>query len=391
MSKNNLLVYIFILFLVAIFSYGFLDPNFLDKQSPLFARIQYPLFSLVYFHRPLASLIYLILVSVLYACYLYILSRRREKISLGVILKFLIPICIVLLLSFPAFSNDIFNYLMEGRILALYRENPYLVKANEFVSDPMLGFLHWANKTSSYGPLWIIICAIPALISGGKVWIGLFSLKMINIIFYCLTIYALDKISKLSRDANANNAIIYFSLNPLVLMEVLISSHNDIAMISLAMLSFYLLLKGRNVAAIFCLVLSALIKYVTIILIPLYMIYICSKHIRRTISADGMFAAGAILMFVAIMIVSFFREFYSWYLLWVIVFVALLNKRKNISLLVVGLSFGLLMRFLPFLYTGSWGGPVPALKKWLTWLPFILIFVFLTVRGIVKKAHENSN
>jgi hypothetical protein len=84
-------------------------------------------------------------------------------------------------------------------------------------------------------------------------------------------------------------------------------------------------------------------------------------------------------MFIVFLLSPLREEIYSWYFIWVISFAALLPKNKLLFWLVIGFSFGLLLRHTPWLYFRNWGGPTPKIKTLTTFIPpnVALFFYFL--------------
>jgi hypothetical protein len=68
-------IYFFVLSLFAIFSYGFIDLNLHLSSSPVFLTLQKPLEVLVFQMRPIASMIFLALLSMLFFCYIWFLKK----------------------------------------------------------------------------------------------------------------------------------------------------------------------------------------------------------------------------------------------------------------------------------------------------------------------------
>src|SRR5439155_10466553 len=63
----------------------------------------------------------------------------------------------VTFLAMPGmYSTDIFSYVMYGRIVGVYAQNPYIFAPSNFVDDPLLNwvFPFWQHTPTVYGPLW---------------------------------------------------------------------------------------------------------------------------------------------------------------------------------------------------------------------------------------------
>ncbi|MBA2449508.1 MAG: hypothetical protein H0V51_15930, partial [Chloroflexi bacterium] len=57
------------------------------------------------------------------------------------------------------FSNDLFSYIFNGRIMTVYGANPYLAVPARYPQDPLLPLVDWREVPNFYGPLWTLIGA----------------------------------------------------------------------------------------------------------------------------------------------------------------------------------------------------------------------------------------
>ena len=367
-------VYGLILIVVAIFSYGFVDTNF-PYQSLDF------LHKLVYEQRALATILYVGIILSMFVIYALLL-RKAKKINSSTVWKLVWLSAGILLLAYPAFSNDIFNYIATAKVTYSYGENPYFVMPIEIENEPMLIFMHAANKFALYGVSWITLSAIPHFLGLNNLLLTMFTFKLFIVSFYiglCLVIWRLS-------DRKAS-ALIFFALNPLVLLETFVGVHNDVVAMFFALLSYYLLQKRRLYLSLLILVISIFIKYATIFLLPAYIFAFVFTLKKKTIDWDRIWSWSAISMLAIFMLSPLREEMYSWYFIWPISFIALLNLRKSaIGLVVAVFSVGLLLRFVPFIYTREWGGVTPLVKMLVTLVPPIIALIYTYARNAAKKA-----
>ena len=367
-------VYGLILIVVAIFSYGFVDTNF-PYQSLDF------LHKLVYEQRALATILYVGIILSMFVIYALLL-RKAKKINSSTVWKLVWLSAGILLLAYPAFSNDIFNYIATAKVTYSYGENPYFVMPIEIENEPMLIFMHAANKFALYGVSWITLSAIPHFLGLNNLLLTMFTFKLFIVSFYiglCLVIWRLS-------DRKAS-ALIFFALNPLVLLETFVGVHNDVVAMFFALLSYYLLQKRRLYLSLLILVISIFIKYATIFLLPAYIFAFVFTLKKKTIDWDRIWSWSAISMLAIFMLSPLREEMYSWYFIWPISFIALLNLRKSaIGLVVAVFSVGLLLRFVPFIYTREWGGVTPLVKMLVTLIPPIIALIYTYARNAAKKA-----
>lgn len=360
---------IFLLVLLG-FSYLFVDRNL------LYLKFLYTGFYTE--HRYWTTFIYILFLIIHFGFYAYFL--RNIKL-IGSKIKFLIfSTCIILFLSYPAMlSYDIFNYVATSKVLYGYGENPYILMPNEFINDPVLEFTRATNKIALYGPSWLIVSAIPFFFGFGNFLLTLFGFKLISSIFYIATSFLIFKITK-----NIFSTV-FFALNPLVVTESLISSHNDIFMIFFALLSFTFISQGQRIKGLISLTISIFVKYATIFLFPVFL-YSLWKFIRNNKSNLGLiYQAGAISMII-IFCLSFFREeIYPWYAIWFLPFVSTIPHKRILVYLSLGVSAGLMLSYVPFMMSGNYFGLTPYLKTALIILPTASALLFAMKRRLWLK------
>mgnify|MGYP000645735901 CR=1 FL=1 len=329
----------------------------LNLTSPLFSLSHSRLvwwLSLINQHRLVVMLIFLVLSFALIWQYFYLFKHKFYFPCWFWLLLIFMPLPI-----FPLFSYDIFNYLFNAKMVLIYHANPYLQVALNFPNDPMLRFMHNIHTPAPYAYGWTLISLIPGLgWFTGKFTLSFWLMKLFIIGFWLSQLWILNKLVK-RLYPNQTWRFYLFALNPLVLIETLINGHNDVVMMSLALLSFWFYLNSAKIKALLFLIASASIKYVTILLLPFY--WLKPKLDLPTIFSLTLF----MIMF------SRPDQLHSWYLIWAFSF-AVLSRFRLIIFLFTALSFGALLRYAPFLYFGSWNSPVYLIRN-LIW--FISIFL----------------
>lgn len=375
MKKIIFIFYSIFLSLFTIFSYAFIDPNFIYLHN------LYSGFALT--NRNITTALYIMFILVFFVFYILFIKGYQEKILKNNDINLLIAItAFVLFFSYPTMlSYDIFNYNATAKVMFHYHENPYIIMPIEFINDPLLLFTHAANKIALYGPFWIFLSSIPYILGFGNFLITLFLFKFFNILFYFGTLYIIWKISR------NYFSVAVFGLNPLVIIETIASGHNDIAMMFFAIFSLFLLMKKRIAVGLLVLVLSILVKYATLFLIPVYLYSILGIIRKKKINNQLIFFISAISMLAVFLLSPLREEMYPWYAIWFFVFTALIPERKFILYLSIAFTYGLLLRYVPFMLLGIHFGPTPVIKIILTFLPplFFLFFVRPKKNFMVKK------
>ena len=204
------------------------------------------------------------------------LSRRRMlALALGATVIF--GLTLVLLPSLP--SDDIFSYILYGRISAVHGANPLISTPADFRNDPFLTLVFWRDVRSVYGPAWLLLSAALSVVAqalggGLAVYVALF--KVLSFGAHLANAWLIWRIlGRLAPSRQLQGTLLY-AWNPLCLLEFCASGHNDAVMLTLLLLAVYCLTResesrGWELAALVCLGLSISVKYVPVVLLPLYL------------------------------------------------------------------------------------------------------------------------
>ncbi len=365
--------YVFTALALNLYSYTQVDLNLTISKVTIWQSIQKFLQHIGYLDRPLSTIIYLILIACLFFLYGLLLRWIGGKcIERRGVWRLIFVVTAILLFSYPAFSYDIFNYIFAAKEVLLYHKNPYLVTPQQFAPvDQWVLFMRWVHLPSAYTPLWNVL-TLPAYLLGFGYFLPiLFSIKSIIVASYLLCALLIEKSLNAVESKHALFGLAVFALNPLVLVEAVVSPHNDMLMMAAAVGAYYLFIRKQTVNAYFLWSISVALKLVTIVLLPLFLV------------GWKRFPAF-VLMTIGLLIVVSQREILSWYFLWIIPFVALMPTVRWLTTFTVGASAGLLLRYVPYLYYGNWNDPVPSLKWWLTIVP-IGLSVLILFTGILRR------
>lgn len=350
--------FFFIWLLLAVYSFTRQDLNLVlynfFPYSRFWDQVYDWLIQLGWYQRPTATAVYIGLSLLLIACYGYCLIKHRYP---GWGILFLLAISGIF--AYPMFSYDIFNYIFNAKMALIYQVNPHLQAAVEFSRDPMLRFMQNVHTPAPYGYGWTILSLIPGLAwFSGKFTLAFWAMKAFIVAFWLGQLWITRKlVTKLFPGESWRFWL--FALNPLVLVETLINGHNDVVMMFLALGAFWS-------GSLLLLLLSASIKYASIVLLPLNFIKI--NDIPAWAS-----------LFLLVVIFTRPDQLHSWYLIWAFSF-AVLAKSKWLVSVFTALTFGALLRYAPFIYYGHWDPPVYYIRNivWITSLgliPFIRRFL----------------
>lgn len=373
---------------IKIFSLAFLATNFAlflysftqIDLSLTFSRIDFlrnivKSFQYVgYFNRPLSAAIFSILIITLFGFYYYFLRLgQKNKLDRKFIWKVIILTSAILTFSYNAFSYDLFNYIFDAKIYTYYNLNPYLHKALDFPGDPMLSFMRWTHRVYPYGPVWLIL-TIPLSYVGMNLFLPtVFMFKLLTTFSFLGSLYFIGKILRKVSPSKEVLGLIAFGLNPLVLIEVLVSGHLDIVMIFFALWATSRFLEKKYIFAFLLLLVSIGVKFSTVFLLPLFILAFILRN-KKIWNWNRFFKVATLLMLVTVYVSSIYSgNFQPWYLILPLSFAAFLYDRYYISIPAFIISLTAVMTYTPYIYLGNGENIVTQ-----------LMYQLLTVGGIVS-------
>lgn len=343
---------------LVILSYGFVDPNFPLLQSALT--------NLVYGKPLITAVLYIAILVMFYVGYVRTLKahddKRKKRFP-----RWVAGLVLILIFSYPALSYDIFNYILTAKLTYFYQENPYVVMPIEIPNEPMLGFTRAANKLALYGPTWIILTVFPYLAGINNILASILTFKVFVAAFYASFVYLLYR---KTRDLHQT---LFFALNPLVLIEILVSGHNDIVMMTLAIAGLLLWRRSNprhKAAGVILFLSSILVKAASVVLLPLLFVPKWKE--------EKMFVWGYWLMFGMFLISPLREEMYPWYGVWWLSFAAFIPHRRGAGFIhdfSFWLTLGLMLRYVPWIATREYGGITPVIREIVTIVPVGLYII----------------
>lgn len=164
---------------------------------------------------------------ILSALYLVVLACSRS-LPAWVALPAVVALTAIFTLAPPLLSTDIFNYIAYSRMGVIYHLNPYVHGAAVIPQDPSFppsGHL-WNHTPTAYGPLFTLLSyGLVNLGVAGEMWVlkalvGLASLGCCALIWACAKKLGVRPLT----------AVLFFALNPLLLVYTIGGGHNDVLM-----------------------------------------------------------------------------------------------------------------------------------------------------------------
>ena len=276
--------------------------------------------AIVYF---VVLLMYVIFYSLIIKNYKKIFKEEKK------VYKFVFIISLIFVLMIPFWSSDVFYYLGIGRLSSKYHQNPYYVDMKSYIDNNEINIQndtviqkgyknYWSETTVVYGAFWTLICSIISFLSFGNLDFGLLIFKIINLMVHignCVLLYKISKKKIFS---------LIYGLNPFVLIEGIGNVHNDIFIILFMLLSIYALIKKKNIIiSLLFLALATDIKYFSVLLLPLIVIYYAKdQKLKKRIICCVLYG-GLFFIFAIIPYILYIRD--------INVFLGLIEQRSRIA------------------------------------------------------------
>ena len=392
-SIFNFLSVGYVLTIIFLFLYSFtqVDLNLTLSQFSLWQIAQKFFQQIGYFNRSLSTSFYILIVLLLFGFYFLFLSlASKNKISKKQVWSLTIISTVILSFSYNAFSYDLFNYMFDARIVTHYGQNPYLHKALDFSSDPMLNFMRWTHRTYPYGPSWLFLTVPLSFIGFNFFLFTFFLFKFLGSLSFLGTAYFTAKILKKISPKNELFGLSLFVFNPLIIIEGLVSSHNDLPMIFFAVLSLHLLINKKYIPSLLSLLFSIGIKFATVFLLPIFIYPFLAKN-KNQINWAKILNYIIPLMTVSLVLVVIRTNFQPWYLLYIVPFTPFLKDRYYALIVSIVFPFFALAEYIPFLYEGDWNPPIPNVLFLLTALGAFLSIIFIIWKPFILKLFASNN
>lgn len=234
-------------------------------------------------------------------------AKRGARLSRRTVLLCAAAFSIPLALTDFPFYTDVYSYISYGRISVVYGGNPYFDVPQQFPDVFVQSISRaWRYNASLYGPVWACLSSlltrgVEAL--GGAPWLYVLAYKLLTVGAHLTSGALIYDSVRISAPGRETLAAVAYAWNPLCLAETAWNAHNDVVMLAFALLALRLYAKGRPGAGVVALSASVLVKWVTALAAPLYVIAWARqaptppRALARVATAAGAFAAVALLTF----------------------------------------------------------------------------------------------
>ena len=152
----------------------------------------------------------------------------------GVPIKFLVAVLalwlIPMLLAAPMFSRDVFSYAAQGEMVS-HHINPYVYGPFTLGAGPYVNPVDalWGNTPAPYGPLFLMLDGFIASMTFHSATASVMALRLLELGAVAILAFCIPKLAR-TAGRDPGQAFTLAVLNPLVLITLVNSAHNDALM-----------------------------------------------------------------------------------------------------------------------------------------------------------------
>jgi hypothetical protein len=195
----------------------------------------------------------------------------RVEPSLWVLLGTAVLFAIPLLQTYPINANDLYRYVIRGRVSSVYGQSPYAAAPDAFPDDPFLPLAgEWADETSPYGPLWELLAAGITRLTQHNLLAGLLAFKLVGLLAHLACGWLIWQLLAQADAAKQRGFTLLWLWNPALLLMFVVDGHNDVLMMVWQLVAIWFWRQKRPSLTLLFLLLAALTKPIALLPIPFF-------------------------------------------------------------------------------------------------------------------------
>jgi 4-amino-4-deoxy-L-arabinose transferase-like glycosyltransferase len=226
--------------------------------------------------------------------WLYLLAlfwvRRLDRRTGGwIVFGFAAAFVVILTFMYPPTAVDFIHNVSDARTLWVFGDNAMTVPP---LANPFPVAQSFDEEPAPYGPLWFLLL-FPVKFGGDNLQAQLHILKFSTSLWYLGSAILVYLIVRRWRPGREVFATALYAWNPFVVMKLAGNGHNDATLMFFVLLAVWLHVAGRRRWVLPALVASALVKYVTLMIIPPFLLAgLLAAPDRRRYLRDTAIGAG---------------------------------------------------------------------------------------------------
>lgn len=414
MSRFWFITYFVVLAAYALWSFSLTDPNLVLTSWQPYWQLQQWMWQVFFHNAQLMSGTYAFLMFFAVVAWYGLVRSLPGTLTMKQLVGMVMLLGLPLLFSYNALSHDVFNYIFNAKMVLVYNQDPHLSTATQFPEDTWTRFMHNTHTPAPYGYGWTMLSLIPYMLGLGKFTLTWLIFRATGYLALPFLLILLSKLAKELRLPFKLKDVALVFLHPLLLVEIISNSHNDLWMLIPAVASFWVLFALRkNISVAISLsmtlfILSASTKFATLLLLPLWAAAVWTvvgtgvkKDLPLTIrrftdlcahlmTANISFLASVALFLPLVTLRS--QLFHPWYLVWSLIWLPMVKVRWWHAW-VLSLSISSLFRYIPWMLAGGFSPEIIRQQQTITWLGAFLSFCIWMIwcfKPPQRKQHETA-
>jgi len=201
----------------------------------------------------------------------------RSRPGTGIIYLILVgwlTVSVILLFTYPGQSSDLGDYTFRAHMLVHLGKNPMVVAPSDIVAKADFPYIGWFWEVDAYGPLWSGLAVVAHVLAGESFLANILAFKILGTIFIGISGGLIYSLLRRIAPHRAEEGLVLWLWNPVVLNEGVLHGHNDLVMVALTLAGLWLLLRGRDTWGLVMLIASGLVKANAWILLPAAIVWV---------------------------------------------------------------------------------------------------------------------
>ena len=204
-----------------------------------------------------------------------------------------------LLPAYPGESLDIFDYLVRGRMQAMFGVSPLATTPDAFPRVAFYRYATWKEWVDAYGPLWeyasgMVARAVGAL-SRATLPDYILGYRLLAIVMAGLCSLLIFLIVRRETPGLVVVALVAWLWNPLVVISTALGAHNDGLMLALMLVALLCVQRERWLLGLVALGLAAHVKIMALLLLPVLALWLVRRRGWRRALWTGMVAMALLV------------------------------------------------------------------------------------------------
>jgi alpha-1,6-mannosyltransferase len=247
---------------------------------------------------------------IVFLSYLY-LAAQRSHLSIKTIIGIGILFRLIFLFALPELSDDFYRFIWDGRLwfngINPFAELPtYYIKNPELaplgINQELFRLLNSPTHYTVYPPIPQFINWIAAWLASDSIWLSAVIMRLAHIIAEIGTLILLPKVLGGFHIDKRN--IIWYALNPLIIIELVGNLHHEALMVFFMVLFLVNFQQHKTIGGAFALAMAVAAKLLPFMFLPFILLKMNGKQNLKFIAVFGL-SLG--LVFFPLLDESFFR------------------------------------------------------------------------------------